>query len=217
MNRRRALMGAKKTALKIKDIPTGVLFKFAKTEASYIYLGVINGTAWMLLERVLNTAVKMRNNTLCDYENSNIDTYLSTTYYGTFGQKYQNAMKDTTVTFPASDGSTVSDKTITRKIFLLTSAQIGNSNVNNVLSTLKKYYNTTSANTARIAKDANGTNRAWWTCTAVSISNMKSVGSSGSFGDTPPNTAGGTLYRRPVVSINKETEVELVDGAYVMV
>ena len=216
MDRRRALMGAKKeTALKIKDVDAGAEFRFSETGTSFIYLGVINGAAWLLRDQVLQTGVKMRTGALCDYENSAIDTYLSTTWIDSFSQKSKDAMADTTVTFQASDGTALSSKSITRKAFLLSRPQV-ETNENSVLSALKKYKNTTSGNTARIARDSGGTERAWWTCTAISTTNMCVVATSGSTGTAAPNNGSGLYYRRPVLSINKETEVKLVNGVYVM-
>lgn len=217
MDRRRALMGTQgEKAIKLKDIPVASSFRTSETTTvNYIFLGIINGTAWMLREWVINTATKMRDNTLCDYEGSLIDNYLTNTLIPDFSQHAQECMQETSVTFPASDGTAVVNKTINRKAFLLTHNQLNNSG-NNVLSTLKKYYGTTSGNTARIAKDNGGTARAWWTCSAGSTTYMKTVSNIGSAGDTVPNSGSGLVYRRPVVSFNKETTVKLVDGIYIL-
>lgn len=217
MDRRRALIGTQgEKAIKLKDIPVASTFRTSDTTTTnYIFLGIINGTAWMLRELVINTASKMRNDTLCDYEGSLIDNYLTNTWVPSFAQHAKDAMEETSVTFPASDGNAVINKTISRKAFLLTYGQIIG-NANNVVGTLKKYYNTTSANTARAAKDANGNGRSWWTCSANSTTNMGTVGGSGSGGNTTPNTPAGTIYRRPVVSFNKETTVKLVNGIYIL-
>ena len=216
MNRRRALMTQGENSITLKDLQTASVFRTSGTSTfNYIYLGIINGTAWLLMEQVISTASKMRNDALCDYEGSLIDNYLTNTWQPSFSEHAKEYMENTTVTFPASDGTNVVNKTITRKAFLPTLAQLKD-NANGILSVLKKYHNTTSANTARQAKDSGGTYRGYWTCSAVSTTSMSSIGATGTNGNFTPNTPSGTIYRRPIVSFSKDTPVRLVDGAYIL-
>lgn len=207
MNRRRALMAKSGvTDIKMKDIPVGSEFRIVEGGSVYIFLGIINNTAWVLRKNVITGTTIMRNDGVVDYEDSSIDTYLTTTWYDTFTDSQKTIMQETSQTFSFYNGSAIASKTIQRKIFLPSYPQLF-SDANGVLSALKAYYNTTDESTARAV------GYRYWTCSARSASTMYGVNTIGPA--IYPSLTEGNLYRRPIVSINKDTLVTLVDTYYI--
>ena len=208
MDRRRALMMVTSgvTGTKIKDIPVGSEFRMAEGGYAYIFLGIINNTAWVLRKNVITGTAIMRNDGVMDYEGSSIDTYLTTTWYNTFSDSQKAIMQETSQTLNFYNGSALASKTIQRKIFIPSYPQLY-SDTNGILSALKTYYNTTNESTARAA-----TYR-YWTCSARSSSSMYGVNTNGAV--QYPSLTEANYYRRPVVSINKDTPVALVNGYYI--
>lgn len=203
--------GAKQLCL--KDVPIGAYFKEAASSVLWIYCGVEFGNSQLIRDQVLSSASKLRNDTLCDYEGGVIDTYLTGTYYNAQSEALRAAMADSEISYPASDGSAVVTKTITRKIYIPTYAQ---SYSGKVLNGLKANRKTTNSNESRKAMDSGGYYRGWWTMSARSTTYMYSYGGSGASSYTAPNVGSGTVYRRPMISLKQDTPVALVDGIYVL-
>lgn len=214
MERRRALMASGDKQLCLKNVPLGAYFKEATSSVLWIYCGIEFGNCQLIRDQVLSNASKLRNDTLCDYEGGVIDTYLTGTYYNAQSEALRNAMADSEISYPASDGSAVVTKTITRKIYIPTYAQSYSGKVRDALLVNKKY---PSDNNARKATDSGGSYRAWWTMSAKSTTQMYTFSAGGAAGYTAPNTGSGLVYRRPMISLKQDTPVELVDGVYVLI
>ena len=213
MDRRRALIAAQAAtpSLKLSDLTAGDPVKFSVSGKVYIYLGIKYGNAQILREQVIDSSTKK---TSLTYVDGAADTYLTGTYYDSFSTAQQAKMRDSDVGIYVSDKTTRTSATITRKIYMPPTSLIGGSGT--ALSALKRYYNTTSTNTARIAKDSGGTARSYWTSDANSsdVTMVTVISSAGAAGS---NSAGATnYYIRPVISVDKDAEVELINGAYVI-
>lgn len=214
MERRRALMASGDKQLCLKNIPIGAYFKEAASSVLWIYCGVEFGNCQLIRDQVLSNASKLRNDTLCDYESGVIDTYLTGTYYNAQSEALRNAMADSEISYPASDGGAVVTKTITRKIYIPTYDQ---SYFGKVIAALVVNKKAPNNSTARKATDSSGSYRGWWTMSAASTTNMRYFGGTGALNSIAPNTGAGMIYRRPMISLKQDTPVELVDGVYVLI
>lgn len=216
MDRRRALMaqGGTDQSLKIGDLETASEVKLGSTSTViYIYCGKMSGNALLLRKNCIdNSNKKFRASGNPDYDGSNLDTYLVDTVYPTYGTLAKDKMVDTTFNIKVGDGSTTTTKSITRKIFAPPYSMLGTSGTLTVV--LKKYYNTTSGNTSRIAKDSGGTARNWWTCDASNATQVKAISSSGTDGNYAVTMT--TIYARPCLTLDPNAKVALENGVYIL-
>lgn len=213
LDRRRALMVSGDKQLCLKDVPIGAYFKEAASSVLWIYCGVEFGNSQLIRDQVLSSASKLRNDTLCDYEGGVIDMYLTGTYYNAQSEALRSAMADSEISYPASDGSAVVTKTITRKIYIPTYAQ---SYSGKVMAGMQANKKETNWNHNRKAMDSGENYRAWWTMSAKSTTQVYAFSVAGATGGYAPNIGSGTFYRRPMISLKQDTPVALVDGVYIL-
>ena len=196
--------------IRLADVETGSIVKFSTTGVTYIHCGTAYGNVQIIRDLVVSSISKK---TALDYDGSAADTYITGTLYPSYSELAKSKMKESTITIYVSDGSTRTTKNIARKIYCPTSGQIGNSGA--ITAALKKYKGTSTSNTARIAKDSGGTARGYWTCDVYSSNAAQSgyISATGAVGGAVPSTA---EYIRPVVSLDPDTKVMLIDGAYIV-
>lgn len=191
----------------IKDIAVGSEVRFTENGAAWIYCGVQFGNAQILRDLFYPATKK----SALDYDGSAADTYLTGTILPDFSVAQRAIMRDSTIEIQISDGSATSKKSIARKIYCPDWTQVKNGGT--FLTALYAYKHTSSGNDARKAMDSGGTYRDYWSCWAYNATQCAAVASSGSTGGYAPSVA---KYIRPVVSLDKNTKVKLVDGKYIL-
>ena len=180
----------------------------------YINTGVISNAVLLLREKTISTQRTMGTSSAenYDYDTSNIDTYLTVTHFNAFPQDIRNKLINTSITYTASDGTDLIQKTIQRKIFLPTYEQLNAGG--DILSALKIYKNTDVNNTARIAvRSSTGLAVNWWTMSTNSLTSYCSISSAG--GNSTASQSTGGVYVRPVISIDKTVMTTLANGVYI--
>ena len=216
MRRRRALMaaqGGSTPSLTLGDLTGGDGVKIGS--AQFI---LIKGSsvAYMLREALIYTTKYQASATLpVDYDGSNIDTYLTTTFSNSLPSGISDYLYPSSVTYPmgASGATSTTNKTITRSIRVMTKANTSN---NTWLNALKAYYNTTDSATALKAK-YNGTVKAWWLMDAwtngssVECYTVLTNGTAGRKGATATD-----IYVRPLVILSLSTPVKIENDEYVL-
>ena len=211
LDRRRALSSiqVEEQLPSIKDIPVGSDVRFLENGAAWIYCGVQFGNAQILRDLVYSSSNKK---TALDYRGSNPDNYLLNTILPSFSAAQQAIMRDSTFDIQISDGSATSKVSMTRKIYCPDWTQIKNGGT--FFTAFYAYKHTSSANTARQAMDSGGTYRAYWSCWAYNATTVGAIAASGSTGGSA--TSSTLTYIRPVVSLDKDTKVRLVNGVYIL-
>lgn len=202
-------------SLTFEDIPAGSLFRASSASTvNFIFLGIAYGNAIILREKVSGSAIKIASASAypATYVDSLVDQYLSNDVYNAFSDNMRGLMADATISCVTYNGSVSSTETITRKIFALSAAEVSTT----FIDALKAYYNTTSDNTARIAKKADDTAVAWWlrdARTAGTQAQIKTVTTSGAVAQTGENA--GSTYARAAISMVKSTPLALENGVYI--
>ena len=146
------------------------------------------GPVWVLL----NPFLKRRfNSTACSYESSEIDTYLNTELFNLFPNELQSAIVNVPITF--YDGLSDTEKTINRKVWLLSSYELINGNSSYKKETTGYTFqglllgesNNSAMNALRRKMPLNealnvSSGVQYWSRTVTSSGNLIVVGSSGS-------------------------------------
>ena len=211
LRRRRALMG-KSRKVALENVPVGALVLVDSD--NFVNIGVVDGVSLLLRDMTLSSQRSMGKSSagFYDYDSSTIDKYLTGTYYKSFDAKIKNRLVNTQITYPASDGTDVVDKTISRKVFLPTSSQLGASG--EVTSALKICKNTDNLYTARIAlRQTTSAAVLWWTMSAYSTNTYLVISDTGTVVQKGQDTGG--VYVRPMLSMDKSVMTELQNGVYV--
>ena len=181
----------------------------------YIYLGLDASGKAIALRRYVEHTGKMDSSS-GDYGTSECDAWLnntSTGFLSRFDASTLNALDNTSISYVNYKGldDTVQLITIARKCFLLSQTEYGNtatsagSEGSSYVDVLKAFYNTTSADTSRIARTTNQTDRNQWTRSSASTSLYRIVLNTGKFNTL--GQANTTYYFRPALSINPNTIV----------
>ena len=220
MARRRALMGAQRDKIiPLQNVPVGALVKFGNSYSyNLINVGVVDGISLLLREKTLvqrSTGKSTAGN--IDYDTSTLDNYLmGSSFYGSYPTSVKNVMRNFSVTYNASDGTNIVERTIQRKIFIPTRKQsIATDGVDGVvLAALKIFKNTDVASTARIAKNSSGTDYSWSIMDAVSTSKYYYIYTDGTLKSNASYNQGG-VAPRPLFAIDKTVPTKLQDGIYV--
>lgn len=214
LRRRRAMISAqtKDVVIPLDEVPIGALVSLSGY--NFVNIGVVDNASLLLRERLYTTQRAMGKSSegYYDYDGCTIDKYLmGSSVYGSYSTAIKNKMINLSITYPASNGEEVVDKTIQRKIFLPTYEQCITDGI--VLNALKICYNTDTAATARIAKVANGTANSWWTMSAASTTAYRTFTADGNASSKGHSTGG--IYVRPMIAMDKSVLAKLVDGVYV--
>lgn len=219
MDRRRALMmQGKDTLIPLQNVPLGALVKFGNSYSyNLINVGVVDGISLLLRERTLSQRSNGKSSDgNYDYDTCTLDKYLmGSSFYGSFPASAKNVMRNFSVTYKASDGTNIVEKTIERKIFIPTHKQlIETDGVDGVvLAALKIFKNTDVTATARKAQNSSGTNYAWSVMDASSTTQYYYINASGTMNTGAYNQGG--IGPRPLFAIDKAVPTKLQDGIYV--
>lgn len=201
-------------SITINDIDAGTGVKVGDNMYILVYKGTNN--AYLLRDYVFETKRKMFSTApaTVDYASSAVDTYLTGTFTNSLSAKVRNVLYPVTIKCVTYNGSATGESSIQRSVFLLNNSNVGDST--GIVSALKKYYGTTNANTARVARtSSDNTARAWWLRDAYTgnTNRFHVVASAGTISYQQSTTAN---YVRPVISISSMAGVRLVDGIYVL-
>ena len=131
---------------------------------------------------------------MIEYGSSEIDTYLNTTVFGQLPAELQSAIAEVPITY--WDGVASEEKTINRKVWLLSSKEVGFTGTScketngYVFSDLF-----TSTNSTRIKYNmANGSAGFWWLRSSYSNSHPAFVYSGGNFSHDGATTYTGVVF-----------------------
>lgn len=184
------------------------------TPVEYIYLGVDDNGNPRLLRKFCNVQKRMNATNVASYNGCEADVYLDTDGSGfltRFDEDTLAALQATTIKYTdynQSGDGTAQVISIARRCFPLSYYEVGYGGPEggkNFLSALQTYYNTTSANTARIPMQSSGTAVGAWLRSAYSNSRFRMVVDSGS---ASYSYASGTNYwLRPALSVAPATSV----------
>ena len=187
MNRRRALMGAQggsNLLVELKDLMPGTVVKFSK-DSSIRYIVVksyVSGQVLLLREYCIGAKNMSNGTSYANYENTQTDVYLSTTFYDLFSDIDKARFIDFNFTFRAynANGELYTNE-LTRKIFVPDSSMVSDTGI--VTTALKAFRKTTSANTARKGyTSATSNSVAWYTSSAYDATHMTYVSADGANG-----------------------------------
>lgn len=189
------------------------------THTPYIYLGQDESNNCLVLRLHPALAKRMHSLNVASYDGCEADVWMeneSTGFLSRFDAATINALNYTSITYTdytKSEGGTVEYLTITRRCFALSYTDLGYSGTDegkSFLSALLAYYNTTTANTARIGRSADNTAVIWWLRSASSSASFRGVGTNG--GANAVRASSGSSWQRPALSFAPDTPVS-DDGA----
>lgn len=179
----------------------------------YIYLGLNTDGNAIILRADPWKQKRMNNTATAHYDGCEADVLLNSAEEGgflsLFDEATHNALNATS--FELSDytlDGTLQYVTLTRRVFLPTYAMLGyatRQGTPSFLDALKTYYNTTSANTARIARDTSETAVVWWMADGYSASHFRYVLTNGTAGNFSATNA--YCWLRPALSVAPATLV----------
>lgn len=184
------------------------------THVPFIYLGVGGNGNGLLLRHYVVAAKRMHSSHVAHYDGCEMDVFLeneTTGYLSRFDENtiatfvpHEVSHSDYTLT----DDGTVSYPVISRRCFLPTYKMLGYGGGeagNSYLSALYTYYNTSTANTARIGRTTNETAVVYWMSSASSASQFRFVNTVGTAGNN--NASDTSYYYRPALSVSLDTPV----------
>lgn len=189
------------------------------THTPYIYLGQDESNNCLVLRLHPALAKKMRSLNVASYDGCEADVWMeneSTGFLSRFDAATINALNYTSITYTdytKSEGGTAEYLTITRRCFALSYTNLGYGGTaegKSFLPALLAYYNTTTANTARIGRSADNTAVNWWMRSASSSANFRIVNTGGGAG--AHYASNGSNWQRPALSFAPDTPVS-DDGA----
>lgn len=189
------------------------------THTPYIYLGQDESNNCLVLRMHPPLAKRMHSSSVASYDGCEADVWMeneSTGFLSRFDAATINALNYTSITYTdytKSEGGTVEYLTITRRCFALSYTNLGYGGTaegKSFLPALLAYYNTTTANTARIGLNADNTAVRWWMRSASSSMDFRLVHTNGS-ANTRSASDGG-YWQRPALSFAPDTPVS-DDGA----
>lgn len=216
MERRRALMVQTKSSagITIADVESGSGMVF--NSEKYIVVYKDTDCVTLLRDELLNVSMKMFNTTpsVVDYENSNVDQYLTTTYLSSFSQAQQAYMCNANVLVIMYDGSSSTSKTIQRKICVPRNGELSDT-YSKWLPALKEYYGVSTNNDARIAK-LSGSANTYWTSDAFPSGTTLQMYYVLTTGGIHRQGVTKTSYIRPLIYLLPTTPVKIESGEYVV-
>lgn len=180
------------------------------TSVQYLNLGVDSSGKVRLLRCNASDARRMNNVNVAHYDGCEADVRLnneSTGYLSRFDSATRNALSSTSIKVKDENDGTIYE--VARRCFLLSYTELGFDNTGaegaSILDVLKKWKNTTNANTARIATNDSGSAVYAWLRSPHSTTQFRLCFFDGSdyYG---PATSG--IYRlRPCLSFDPDTLV----------
>lgn len=221
MDRRRALIGAGKVApgvpLDTLTPGTGVKLAESGTLKQWIYLGLdIDGNARLLRDRLYGNARRMASsNTLLNYDGTELDNWLTSTFRDFLPLTIQSALVPTSRKYAYNNGANTN--TIMRAISVLTVSELGNSGAGgatNFLDALKTYYGVTT-NSAKVGKTESGTNKPYWLMDNQGSNYYRVFYTDGTLNGWPASNA-TAVWVRPTLSVNPAILVQITDDGYVI-
>lgn len=184
------------------------------THTPYIYLGQDESNNCLVLRMHPPLAKRMHSSNVASYDGCEADVWMeneSTGFLSRFDAATINALNYTSITYTdytKSEGGTVEYLTITRRCFALSYTNLGYGGTaegKSFLPALLAYYNTTTANTARIGRSADNTAVYWWLRSASSSTYFRLVNAGGSANAS--NASSGGIWQRPALSFAPDTPV----------
>lgn len=180
------------------------------TSVQYLNLGVDSSGKVRLLRCNASDRRRMNNVNVAHYQDCEADVWLndeSTGYLSLFDSATRNAMSSTSIKVKDENDNTIYE--IARRCFLLSYTELGFDNTGaegaSILDVLKKWKNTTSANTARIAKNDSGSAIGAWLRSPSSAADFRLCyyyGGAGSY-----YASYSDVWLRPALSFDPETYV----------
>lgn len=185
-----------------------------------LYDSSCDGT-WLLMKALYNkqTFNSSNNN---DYENSDLNAYLSDTFFPLFDSDVQRVIKQVKIPYIKGTGSSATLSSgangLSTKVFLLSRTEIGFEKVTYGLieGAVLDYFNGATNNT-RVAYTLTGTNaQNWWTRSGRVQGTGFYIWNVGSSGGEGYMSAVSSLYTRPAIILPYELAVsdyDFVDGS----
>lgn len=202
-------------SLTLADLDVGTAVKVGNDR--YILCIKWTATASMLREDVLPTSMKMQNSSsvAADYDGSIVDDYLTNTYVPSLPSSVTKYMSTGNFTINVADvgAASTTTKTIQRKIIVPQYSMMADTG--SLTTVLKAYYETTNANTARIAK-SNGTAVEYWLCDAWTNGTQRNMHTVMNTGGRYRRGQDNSYYVRPYIYMQMATPVKIVNDEYVL-
>ena len=214
MDRRRALMmaqGGSNLLVELKDLIPGSVVKFSKNSSTrYIVVkSYVSGQVLLLHEYCLGAKNMSNGTSYANYENTQTDVYLSTTFYDSFSDIDKARLIDFNFTFRAynANGELYTNE-LTRKIFVPDTSMVSDTGI--VTTALKAFRKTTSASTARKGyTSATSNSVAWNTSSAHDATHTSYVSADGISGYSGRLSNNKNVW--PLLSL-KANEKALLNG-----
>lgn len=184
------------------------------THTPYIYLGQDESNNCLVLRKNAALAKRMHSSNVASYDGCEADVWMeneSTGFLSRFDAATINALNYTSITYTdytKSEGGTVEYLTITRRCFALSYTNLGYGGTaegKSFLPALLAYYNTATANTARIGRSADNTAVNGWMRSASSSTSFRCVSTNGVAGTGVATN--GSFWQRPALSFDPDTLV----------
>ena len=127
------------------------------------------------------------------YDGSEIDTLVNTTYFGQFDSALQNGIAEVPITY--YDGVAGETKTINRKVWLLSSKEVGFTGTSCKEDSGYVYSDVfTSSNSSRVKYNSSGSASSWWLRASYSASYPAFVNNNGNFNTTDAYNSYGVVF-----------------------
>ena len=184
------------------------------THTEYIYLGIDGSGNCRLLRKYAAVAKRMNATNVAHYDGCEADLWMEneqTGFLSRFDAATINALEPTTICmsdYTLNEGGTVEYPEITRRCMALSYKELGHGGDEtdvSFLEALKTYYDTTTANTARIGRSSDETAVVWWMRSGSSASQFRIVGNFGNASNV--NATSGNNWQRPAISVAPATIV----------
>lgn len=225
MDRRRALMFTQDagTPLETLTAGTGIWIAENGTLKQWIYLGKdSSGNCQMLRERTYGQRrINASPMSIPNYDGTEMDTYLSGTFLDNFTAKVKGYLASTSISHQVYDSGTASSSypNMAKKCYLPTMKQLGYGGSEagyDFLQALRTFYNITSDNNARKARNEGGTFVQYWLSSAYTQDNrFRVIGTTANL-TYNQGTNGSAVSYRPMLSFSAMTPVTNTGDGYVI-
>ena len=178
----------------------------------------LDGGTWLMRKNVLSSSMNYYStNSRVTYTKSTISDYLTSTYFNSINANVSKFIKSTKIPhtyYMITDKEFIAAHGDAVPVFLLSACEVGTDLTQSALirDGIVLDYFKNAANSKRIAYDASGTARKWWTRSATTYTTSYSkawfVNASGSPTQNTSNTVSVKNYIRPAMIFEPSTQID---------